>query len=407
MSLVSERRIEFSQPIRQVALMLVVLALVGIGASLIFGALRQVFDANPYLNGFILGVFVVGVLACFWQMATLTSAVSWLEGFAIDRPGHEFVDPPRLLISFASLLRDKRARTALTATSTRSILDSVATRLDEQRDITRYIANLLILIGLLGTFWGLSRVVPGIVETMRGLAGDDAGGDPLAMFSNLMGGLNAQLDGMATAFASSLLGLAGSLVVGLLDLFAGHGQNRFYRELEEWLATITRISLGSGEGDGGGLAVEALMRTADQTEALVEALRAGEESRGETVSRLDALAAGFARLADALEEDRARALPPPPPPPAFDAAPLTAALGRLAEGQERIAALLAESRKVEEEEAEGRLRLRSIDMQLARLLEEVAAGRQESTAELRMDLARLTRAVMGELGHGHGHGRER
>jgi len=171
-----------------------------------------VFEANPYLNGFIAGVFVVGVLACFWQVLTLTSAVNWLEGFAVDRPGHEFVDPPRLLNTLSSLLRDRRARAALTASSTRSILDSVAQRLDEQRDITRYIVNLLILVGLLGTFWGLSQVVPGIVETMRGLG--DVEGNALDAFGTLMSGLNAQLDGMGTAFASSLLGLAGSLVVG-------------------------------------------------------------------------------------------------------------------------------------------------------------------------------------------------
>lgn len=394
MSLVQPRRIEFSQPIRQVLLMLAVVALVAAGAWLIYGPLRQVFDANPYLNGFILGVFVVGVLACFWQMVTLRAAVSWLEGFAIDRPGHEFVDPPRLLISFASLLRDKRARQGLTATSTRSILDSVSTRLEEQRDITRYIANLLILIGLLGTFWGLSQVVPGIVETMRGLATDDTGADPLAMFGNLMGGLNAQLDGMATAFASSLLGLAGSLVVGLLDLFAGHGQNRFFRELEEWLASITRIGLGEGGAEGDALAAEALLRAAERTEALVEVMTEGEAARADAGRRLDALAEGVARVAAALEAAEGRPAGPGPE--------MMAALARIAEAQERTAALLQAAADRDEHDAEERLRLRNIDLQMARLLEEVAAGRQESTAEIRMDLARLTRAVMGDRGPDRG-----
>ena len=394
MSLVQPRRIEFSQPIRQVLLMLAVVALVAAGAWLIYGPLRQVFDANPYLNGFILGVFVVGVLACFWQMVTLRAAVSWLEGFAIDRPGHEFVDPPRLLISFASLLRDRRARQGLTATSTRSILDSVSTRLEEQRDITRYIANLLILIGLLGTFWGLSQVVPGIVETMRGLATDDTGADPLAMFGNLMGGLNAQLDGMATAFASSLLGLAGSLVVGLLDLFAGHGQNRFFRELEEWLASITRIGLGESGAEGDAMAAEALLRAAERTEALVEVMTESEAARGDAARRLDALAEGVARVAAALEAAEGRPAGPGPE--------MMAALTRIAEAQERATALLQAAADKDEHDAEERLRLRNIDIQMARLLEEVAAGRQESTAEIRMDLARLTRAVMGDRGPDRG-----
>ena len=152
MSIVQDRRIEFSQPIRQIVLMVIVLGLTAAGVSFLYGPISAVFNANPYLNGFIGGVFVIGVLACFWQVMALIAAVSWLEGFAIDRPGHEFVNPPRLLTSLASMLRDKRARAALTATSTRSILDTAAQRLDEQRDITRYIINLLILVGLLGTF---------------------------------------------------------------------------------------------------------------------------------------------------------------------------------------------------------------------------------------------------------------
>ena len=387
MTFAQERRIEFSQPVRQIVLMIAVLALVAFGVSLIYAPLRSVFEANPYLNGFIAGVFVVGVLACFWQVLTLISAVNWLEGFAVDRPGHEFVDPPRLLNTLSSLLRDRRARAALTATSTRSILDSVAQRLDEQRDITRYIVNLLILVGLLGTFWGLSQVVPGIVETMRGLG--DVEGDALDAFSTLMSGLNTQLDGMGTAFASSLLGLAGSLVVGLLDLFAGHGQNRFFRELEEWLSSITRLSLGGGDGEGdtAGVIAEAMERNAEQVGQLVELMREADAKRVEADARIDALASSVAQLARALEEDKEAK--------AEDETP--ALLARIAAAQEAAAGHL-EARAREEEEAEGPMRLRSIDRQLARIAEEIASGRADATAEIRMDLARLTRAVLGETG---------
>tara|TARA_B100002003_G_scaffold53741_2_gene49029 strand:+ start:1285 stop:2487 length:1203 start_codon:yes stop_codon:yes gene_type:complete len=400
MAIVQDRKIEFSQPVRQIVLMIVVLALVAVGIFFLLGPIEAVFSANVWLNGFIAGVFVIGVLSCFWQALSLVRAVNWLEGFAIDRPGHEFVNPPRLLTSLASLLRDRRAREALTATSSRSLLDTVATRLDEQRDITRYIINLLILVGLLGTFWGLSQVVPGIVETMRSLSGtQDANADSMQVFANLMAGLNSQLDGMGTAFASSLLGLAGSLVVGLLDLFAGHGQNRFYRELEEWLSSISRISLGGGEGEAsvGALAVDALDRNAEQIESLVAALRDAEDRQRAADARLETLAAGLSGLVRAIEEERESRAPAAPAPAAFDDTNLTARLDRLAAAQERVVHLLEKAQDKEETD-EGRQRLRSIDLQITRLLEEVSAGRQEATAELRMDLARLTRAVSGERG---------
>ncbi len=400
MAIVQDRKIEFSQPVRQIVLMVVVLALVAVGIFFLLGPIEAVFSANVWLNGFIAAVFVIGVLSCFWQALSLVRAVNWLEGFAIDRPGHEFVNPPRLLTSLASLLRDRRAREALTATSSRSLLDTVATRLDEQRDITRYIINLLILVGLLGTFWGLSQVVPGIVETMRSLSGtQDANTDSMQVFANLMAGLNSQLDGMGTAFASSLLGLAGSLVVGLLDLFAGHGQNRFYRELEEWLSSISRISLGGGDGEAsvGALAVDALDRNAGQIESLVAALRDAEDRQRAADARLETLAAGLSGLVRALEEERETRAPAPATPAAFDDSNLTARLDRLAAAQERVVHLLEKAQDKEETD-EGRQRLRSIDLQITRLLEEVSAGRQEATAELRMDLARLTRAVSGERG---------
>ena len=235
---------KFSQPIRQILIMLMIVALAILLGFVLYPTVEPVFWANPYLNGFILGVFVLGVGACFMQVFTLISSVSWIEGFALDRPGHEFVRAPRLLAPLSALLRDTRARRALTSTSTRSILDSVAQRLDEARDITRYIVNLLIFLGLLGTFYGLATTVPAVVETIRSLAPDE-GSEGLINFDLLMEGLENQLGGMGTAFASSLLGLAGSLIVGMLELFAGHGQNRFYSELEEWLSSITRISLSS------------------------------------------------------------------------------------------------------------------------------------------------------------------
>ena len=237
---------QFSQPFRQIVSMVVILILVAVGGFFAYPSVSPIFLASPYLNGVIAAVFVVGVLACFWQVLTLISSVNWIEGFALDRPGHEFTASPRLLASLSAMLKDTRARQSLTSSSTRSILDSVATRLDEARDITRYIVNLLIFLGLLGTFYGLATTVPAVVDTIRTLAPQE-GQDSMDVFDNLMSGLEDQLGGMGTAFASSLLGLAGSLVVGLLELFAGHAQNRFYSELEEWLSSITKLTLFTGE----------------------------------------------------------------------------------------------------------------------------------------------------------------
>jgi len=236
---------QFTRPMRQIFLMLIVLVLTAGVVALALPTILPIFEANPYLNGFIFFVFVLGVVACFYQVVQLFSSVQWIGDFAA---GDDAGRAPVLLAPLATLLRARGRRMQIGATSTRSILDSVATRIDEDREITRYIVNLLIFLGLLGTFYGLATTVPALIDTIRGLAPQE-GEEGLAVFGRLMGGLEDQLGGMGTAFASSLLGLAGSLVVGLLELYAGHGQNRFYRELEEWLAGITRVSFAS-EGEG-------------------------------------------------------------------------------------------------------------------------------------------------------------
>lgn len=385
---------QFSPPIRQALIMVIVLLLAVAGAVFLYPALSPVFLANPYLNGFIAGVFVLGVLACFWQVLQLFSSVSWIEGFALDRPGHEFVHAPRLLASLAALLSDSRARRSLTSTSTRSILDSVATRLDEARDVTRYIISLLIFLGLLGTFYGLATVVPAVVDTIRSLAPQE-GQSSLEVFDRLMTGLEGQLGGMGTAFASSLLGLAGSLVVGMLELFAGHGQNRFYMELEEWLSSITRISFSSGDGEGGfdGSAIVGLMeQTAHQIESMRELVMRGEEQRMRTDSRLGSLTEAVSTLAKNLNAT------PRGGGPALG----SELLERIAQGQDRIADLQARIVDGQQQlasalgqggdggpDAETRTRLRNIDDHLLRVLEEMSAGRQDSVAEIREDLNTL------------------
>ncbi|MEM9228697.1 MAG: biopolymer transporter ExbB [Pseudomonadota bacterium] len=384
-----EQNVQFSQPFRQILIMVLILVLAAIGGFLAYPAVSPIFLASPYLNGLILAVFVVGVLACFWQVLTLTTSVNWIEGFALDRPGHEFSASPRLMASLAALLREDKARQQLTSTSTRSILDSVGTRLDEARDITRYIINLLIFLGLLGTFYGLATTVPAVVDTIRSLAPQE-GQSPLESFDQLMNGLETQLGGMGTAFASSLLGLAGSLIVGLLELFAGHGQNRFYSELEEWLSSITKLSLFTGE-DGSGMASSTGGGiAASQVAQLNELAVRGESSRIETDAKITRLTDAVTALAQQLNER---------PQSSGGFGGDAAVFERIAAGQERIATLLENQ---EEEggalDADSRMRLRNIDTQMLRILEEMAAGRQDSVAELRHEISALTETIRKATG---------
>jgi len=377
----------FTQPVSQILTMLLVAGLTAAGAWVAGPRVAPVFLANPLLNGFIGVVFLVGVLATFWQVFQLIGSVRWIEGFAAQNPGHEAARPPRLLAPLAALLRERGARAQISASSTRSILDSVATRIDEARDITRYIANLLIFLGLLGTFFGLATTVPAVVETIRSLnAGPGEG--PLDVFSRLLSGLEGQLGGMGTAFSSSLLGLSGSLVVGLLELFASHGQNRFYRELEEWLSSITKLGLAGSDGEGAGDAATVaavLDQMAAQMDALETIFVQSDQNRAALDDRIATLAASVERIADRLATQDGQ---------------MAAALSRFAATQERMAtAIEAATQGTGTEpaeaaaDAEQRMRLRSIDVQLLRILEEISAGRQESIAEIRADLATLTRAL--------------
>lgn len=378
----------FSQPVRQVTLMLMALALVGTGGWFAYARIFPVFLANPWLNGLIGTVFVLGILTCFWQVAQLIAAVSWIESFAADRPGRPQLQAPQMLAPLAALLGSRGATRSIATSAGRSILESVATRIEEARDITRYLTNLLIFLGLLGTFYGLATTVPAVVDTIRALA-PQPGEAATAVFDRLMSGLESQLGGMGTAFSSSLLGLAGSLVVGLLELFVTHGQNRFYRELEEWISSITRLSFAAAEGDGEASAVvEILDHMAEQMDALQTLFVRSEHARGQTETQLAQLTDAFAGLAQNLGTDLSTR------------AEQSASLARMAGGQDRLVTALealtqrAAAAQDSEVDAEMRMRLRSIDLQMLRLLEELSAGRQESMAELRNDFAALTRAIL-------------
>ena len=385
MVLSHETEPRFSQPVRQIVMMLIVLGLTAALAILIFPTLQSIFFASPYLKIFIFIVFLFGVAACFWQVVALIQAVNWIEGFALDRPGHEFTKAPRLLAPLAAMLAGRQARKSLTSSSTRAVLETVATRIEEQRDLTRYIISLLIFLGLLGTFYGLATVVPAVVDTIRSLAPQE-GQDAMASFDSLMKGLEGQLGGMGTAFGSSLLGLSGSLVVGLLELFASHAQNRFYRELEEWLSGITKLGIHGVEPEEALTAANVLAvigSTAEQIDALREADERSVARSAETEARIG-------ELVEIL------AAPRPEPVPVDNALLL-----RIATAQERIVHLL-ETREGEGGgiDAETRARLRSIDTQVLRILEDLASGRQDLVTEIRQDIAGLADALRAVAARG-------
>ncbi len=378
----------FTQPIRQVAIMFLVLCVVGSGAWVAREVIEQILFTNLLLNASILGVFAVGVISCFWQVVAVGRSVGWIQGFAGQRPGVDVADAPLLLAPLAALLGSRGAGMQISTSSQRSILDSVATRVDESREITHYLGNLLIFLGLLGTFWGLATTVPAMVETIQNLS-PQAGEAGSAVFSRLMKGLESQLGGIGTAFSSSLLGLAGSLVIGLLDLFAGHGQNRFFRELEEWLSTITRVGLAAEGGDGDGDATAAGVM-AQQVEALSRMVAQSDANRALLDQRIGLLAEAVGRLAQKIEAETGSAAQLGRIAEAQEAQ--LAALERVAVGQDATIAAIAQAAE-SGADAESRMRLRSIDVQLLRILEELAAGRQEAIAELRTDLSALTAAV--------------
>ncbi|SCZ46232.1 flagellar motor protein MotA [Afifella marina] len=217
--------------------MLIFLVIAAFVPLILYRQIAVGFMSNPGLNGLIIGVLLIGVLLAFRSVVMLMPEVHWVNSFRRQEVGVSDASP-RLLAPMATLLRDRRE--AMLSTSTwRSILDSIATRLDENREILRYLTGLLVFLGLLGTFWGLLRTVGSVSETIQSLRVDS--GEAGVIFEDLKAGLEAPLSGMGIAFSSSLFGLASSLVLGFLDLQAGQAQNRFYTELEDWLSTMTDL----------------------------------------------------------------------------------------------------------------------------------------------------------------------
>ncbi|MGQ0800148.1 MAG: flagellar motor protein MotA [Pseudomarimonas sp.] len=296
-----------SQPIRALTIMLAVLGLLLVTAFVLYAPLLQAFSAQPWFNGLIVLVFAVGVLVNLRHVVRLQAEVRWIEGFRRSDPERAKLQKPVLLLPMAKLFAHGEGKPqTLSTVSMRSLLDSIYLRLEEQRDLSRYLTGLLIFLGLLGTFWGLLATISAVADIIAGLS---AGSDSLVMFESLKERLRVPLAGMATSFSTSLFGLAGSLIVGLLDLFAGRASNRFYGELEDWLSGMTRLSSGHSVGDGDTSVpsyVQALLeQTADGLERMQRAIVDSARERRSSDEQMLELNGQLARLVETQSELRA------------------------------------------------------------------------------------------------------
>jgi hypothetical protein len=267
----------------------VFLILCALVAVVLYNQILVAFMANPGLNALIVGVLLIGVALAYRQVIRLFPEVEWVNGFRLADPGLAMDRPPVLLAPMASILGDRMGRMAISSTMMRGILDSIATRLDEARDISRYMTGLLVFLGLLGTFWGLIVTVGSVGNVINTLK---VGGDAQSTFDSLREGLAAPLSGMGISFSSSLFGLAGSLVLGFLDLQSSQAQNRFYTDLEDWLSTTVRdLGAGSTETAAAAGAAPGDMRMA--VDRLKEVIAEGGSSRAATTA--------MANLAEAIQ----------------------------------------------------------------------------------------------------------
>lgn len=342
-----------NKPNRFATRMVFFLALAAGVAVLLSGPLLEAFRANPPLNGLILGVLLIGIIYCFRQVIQLAPEVRWIETFRTNQPGLSTQSAPKLLSPTARLLAGRKGKVMLSATAMRSLLDGIGARLDESRDISRYLIGLLIFLGLLGTFWGLLETVSSVGQIISNLS--VANDDIVHTFTKLKEGLADPLNGMGTAFSSSLFGLAGALVLGFLDLQASQAQNQFYNDLEEWLSGVTRLGTGAGLGDGEQSVpayVQALLeQTAESLQNLQTTLSRSEDDRRTTTSSILQLTERLATLGDQMQRTDGSV----------------------------------------DEATRGHIR--SLDVHMVRLLEETVNGRNQMVSELRNEIKLLARTV--------------
>jgi hypothetical protein len=267
-------------------------------ALILYKQIITAFMSNPGLNSVIIAVLAIGIVLSFRQIFRLFPEIRWVNTFRVAEPGVEADRAPVLLAPMATLLGDRIGRMAISTQTMRSILDSIQMRLDEDRDLGRYLTSLLIFLGLLGTFWGLLLTVAGVANTIQSL--DVSSSNTGVIFEDLKAGLAAPLTGMGIAFSSSLFGLAGSLILGFLDLQAGQGQNMFYNDLEDWLSTVTDLDPEMFEARAAGATTTAEdLRVA--IERLSRTIQEGKPATGEGGGGTQRATTAMANLAEGIQ----------------------------------------------------------------------------------------------------------
>jgi len=372
-----------TRPFRYLLRMALFLAAVGGVVAFLHEQLIQAFHNAPTLNSIIVVVLLLGVAENIRQVLILYPEVAWIRGFQAEAhiPGST-LRRIRLLSPMVAMLGERRSgRLQLSATATRAVLDGISSRLEESRDLSRYLVGLLIFLGLLGTFWGLLETVSAVSGVIAGLSGST---DVSSLFNDLQAGLRAPLSGMGTAFGTSLFGLAGSLVVGFLDLQSGQAQNRFYNELEEWLSGVTRLGGGGPVGDGDQSVpayIQALLeQTADNLENFQRTVQQAEQGRQGANAALVMLGERMTQLTEEMRAERD-------------------VVARLAEAQLELRPALQRFAEAASRGGAGagdealRASLRGIESLLARLLEENQAGRAQFTQDVRNEFRLLARTI--------------
>ncbi len=291
--------VKLSSPRIFLVRMMVFLVLCALVLIILYKQIQVAFFANPGLNALIGAVLLIGIVLAFRQVIRLYPEVAWVNSFRIADPGLAIERRPQLLAPMAAILGGERnGRMAISQQTMRHLLDSIATRLDEARDISRYMTGLLVFLGLLGTFWGLIETVSSVGGVIDGLK---VGGDAGSLFDTLKEGLAAPLGGMGISFSSSLFGLAGSLILGFLDLQSSQAQNRFYTDLEDWLASTVRHYSGDA-GDGATHTPAAAVELRDVLERLRTTLQELSGSSGGVGAAANrSTATAMANLADAIQ----------------------------------------------------------------------------------------------------------
>jgi hypothetical protein len=374
-----------SNPLPYLVRMLLFLAAVAGIAYLLHEDLLRVFLNTPILNSVIVGVLVVGIFFVMRQVIALWPEVRWLRRFQQREPGAPPLDTYSidLLAPMAVMMGERQDQLRLSPTATRAMLDGIATRLDERRELSRYMIGLLIFLGLLGTFWGLLETIGAVADAIAGL--QVSGGDAVQMFAKLKQGIEGPLKGMATAFGASLFGLSGSLVLGFLELQASQAQGRFHTELEEWLAGATRLSSSPVQGEsevGVSAYIEALLeRTADGLDELTRILQRSEENREAAAIANATLVERLAALAESMRTQQTL-------------------LARLAEHSIELRGTvtrLSERGASPDSEALA-AHQRNIEASLTRLVEESARNRTALADDLRGEFRLLARTIAGTRG---------